>query len=675
MTSFRSRGFPDFAGENARANLTVIENPMNTVIKTISSLVSRHRDLAAVVGLAAFAFAYFGSLYDYGYDWGDIGSYAQICYEVYLGSSPTEFVGYGVGWYIMGAALFHLVGVNYTALMVMIYTLMFMSTCLLFFGIRKATGRYWPAVVAEVVMILVPSFPASTVRLICLALFLLPIVILARAPVGRGFGALAAAAVAVAIVAGLRQEFGYIFLAVLLTVVAARSWSAGSTFRAGCLRFGCAVGVILLVLAVAFAPVLWFAAERGILTTMWLNYVNYYWMLREALVTTLTGGISSLHSEFLRMPAVSAIWGSDPDAREFAFLVYSTTAGLVTFGLYTFLQWYRRPAETSINLINLTVVLVVASQWPIFALFRPDWSHFVTFMQAYLLLAAVALTVPSPAGGWRWPLKAPVVVVIGAQVALFVVHGMQAPGMGWFAQRQGRDAVFDGPVGIHVKVSTGERLQFEAIDRVIRASSRPDESIICVPYCAGFAFMAGRRMLFRQHYVDDSVGAGDPGWIERAIALTGKMQTPVIIVQDWAPNGTEASRFGNWASRYMDFVRRTYPVAIRLPAATIWLLKAPSVPPSVVPVANYGPKTVTAEASRPGGDLALWLLANGLRATAEVQFDGKALVSTVGDNVITALIPQALVAVPGRHWLQVVDPVFAVTTTPVPFEVVPPASP
>jgi hypothetical protein len=39
------------------------------------------------------------------------------------------------------------------------------------------------------------------------------------------------------------------------------------------------------------------------------------------------------------------------------------------------------------------------------------------------------------------------------------------------------------------------------------------------------------------------------------------------------------------------------------------------------------------------------------------------------------LSPQALVAVPGRHWLQVVDPVFAVTTTPVPFEVVPPASP
>jgi len=85
------------------------------------------RDLMSLIGLAIFAAVYYGSLYNYGYDWGDIGSYAQICYEVSLGSPPTNFFGYGAGWYLLGAGLFHMVGVNFTALMVMVYGLICFS--------------------------------------------------------------------------------------------------------------------------------------------------------------------------------------------------------------------------------------------------------------------------------------------------------------------------------------------------------------------------------------------------------------------------------------------------------------------------------------------------------------------------------------------------------------------
>ena len=149
----------------------------------------------------------------------------------------------------------------------------------------------------------------------------------------------------------------------------------------------------------------------------------------------------------------------------------------------------------------------------------------------------------------------------------------------------------------------------------------------------------------------------------------------MIIVRDWAINGTDSSRFVNWAARYLDFVRQTYPVAIHLPDTTIWLSRAPSTPPSTAPVEGYGPTSTVIGASvglQPDGSSALWMRVPGAHATAAIQFDGQPLATTVGEDAVTAIIPPALLAKVGRHWLQLVDPAFNLTTTPVPFDVIAP---
>ena len=90
--------------------------------------------------------------------------------------------------------------------------------------------------------------------------------------------------------------------------------------------------------------------------------------------------------------------------------------------------------------------------------------------------------------------------------------------------------------------------------------------------CPGFAFMTDRRMLFKNFYVDDSTPIRVPGWISDAITRTREVRPPVVIIMDWAINGTEASRFENWAAAYVEALQSLSREKIVRPGLTIYLL-------------------------------------------------------------------------------------------------------
>jgi hypothetical protein len=128
--------------------------------------------------------------------------------------------------------------------------------------------------------------------------------------------------------------------------------------------------------------------------------------------------------------------------------------------------------------------------------------------------------------------------------------GLSGPGTGSPVLAQGRTVPFDGPNGVHVRLTPSEHILLTALRDVILANSRPGDRIVCLPFCPGLAFLAERRMLLREQYVDDSLLVTDPGWIERSIALTDAERPPVVVTFDWALNGTELSRVRNWAAAY-----------------------------------------------------------------------------------------------------------------------------
>jgi hypothetical protein len=131
---------------------------------------------------------------------------------------------------------------------------------------------------------------------------------------------------------------------------------------------------------------------------------------------------------------------------------------------------------------------------------------------------------------------------------------------------------FQARNGVDVNVSPAEKDQYEGVRNIIEQNSKPGDSIVCVPYCPGFAFMTDRRMLFKNFYVDDSTPIRVPGWISDAITRTREVRPPVVIIMDWAINGTEASRFENWAAAYVEALQSLSREKIVRPGLTIYLL-------------------------------------------------------------------------------------------------------
>ncbi len=640
--------------------------------------------IASIFGLAMVSLFYYGSYYNYGFEWGDIGSYVQIVYEYHNGSKPGDFLGYGMLWYYFGLSVFKVLGVDYNSILIMFHVLMFVVTCCLFFSVYLLTRSVWAAAAVALVFIAVPPFTASTIRSLSFGLNALAFVLFARAPLDRGRRELVLAAAVVGVTFMLRPDFGYFYAACLWIIVALRCVAANPATAAAValVRSSLVMGAVIVL---TMAPLFLHAAAHGYLSVMLDDYLSYprrilFFILQSPSLAGMAGDGAS-DAPFLRILPVGAMFGSDPSERIFAFLIYSTMLVMAAFALYCGWRWSRRPRDVTGNLPSLAALAIVAGQWPIFAFFRPSWPHFVTFMHAYLLLAAVAAALLARpcagAGPGRFGIRAAArtacLLLLGTQIVLFVVHGLQVPGVGVLAMIEGRDQRLRLGPGIDLVVSDAEKRQYETIDTLIRANSRPGDRIVCAPYCPGYAFMAERRMLFREHYVDDATPRLYPGWIDRAIALTVAEKPPVIIVQDWAPNGTEASKFVNWAARYMEFVRETYPRAVSIPGGTAYLLDQAEAPEArMATVEAYGPTSTRVGVpfnEQPGGFSAIWLKAPGLSDAARVEMDGVPLASTVVGDVISALVPADLISAPGRMWLQVTDPIGNLKTVPVPFDV------
>jgi hypothetical protein len=380
------------------------------------------------------------------------------------------------------------------------------------------------------------------------------------------------------------------------------------------------------------------------------------------------------------LPLGAIIHGSRGE-QIFSFLIYSTIAASIVAGANIVYRMIAAPDRGSKNQLRLTVLMIVATQWPGFALFRPDWVHFISFMHAYMLLAACAIAWAIhnllSAPPMRRLVSAIAIVLIAAQLGSFVIYGVFVDASGWGVKRTHREAVFVGRNGVRQTVSADEQRLYADISDLVELNSKPGDRIVCVPYCAGFAFMTDRRVLFKEHYVDDGTLLYFPDWIDRAIALTEKERPPVVIVLDWAPNDTQASRFDVWAARYMDHIKQTYARSVPFGMGTIWIRDPVSaVPTRLESVVSYGPEKTALGVpfnQQPNGESALWMkLSAPARAGATIMFDDRPLNTVVDGTAVSALVPGELLRVQGRHWLKVVNSNTGMATHAVPFDVTPP---
>ncbi len=113
-------------------------------------------------------------------------------------------------------------------------------------------------------------------------------------------------------------------------------------------------------------------------------------------------------------------------------------------------------------------------------------------------------------------------------------------------------------------VSDWEYKVLDGLNTMIRKESGPNDYVLCFPYCPGINFVTGRRTFQKFLYVDNSVLISQPNWLAGMRDEIVAKKPKVIVIWNWAINGTWNSRFSVWAAPLYRFIGDTYELRGRI---------------------------------------------------------------------------------------------------------------
>lgn len=560
--------------------------------------------LAGCVLVAMASVLYYGRYIDCGLNFADDGHYAQAAFELLSGTDPHELrFGYGLMWFKLGEALFRLAGPGWGVVQGIFYTLIAVTSVLLYLTVLQVTRRPLPAALGAAVAIAVPAFPATAFYALCVLLN-----VFCQSRMALRWRELAprdavAPAMALSLTFQIRPDFGFIFAVPLLGLLLLGA--AGGRAGSGAARFAGLAGAATAAFAAVQAPIVLAAVLGGYLDLILVEVVRYPLGILRFLQAVWGGGngngggaaaaAAGGAGTLLARPPLSALWLEGPWSPGFrlpgaagpmAVLVYVPVVVVAGFALLA-LEGLRAPGGFGRLPVRAVALGGALATLPHYFLFRPDLAHVANFMPGYLVpVCVLAADLPGIARRSRLAGTAAAAVLLVALygVAVYLWVGLTVPGTGSIAAAAGRTEPFTARNGVAVRVSPGDRVLLEGVRDAIETASRPGDRIVCVPFCPGMAFMTGRRMLFRDYYVDDSFLLSDPGWIDRAIELTRRARPPVVVVVDWAINGTEISRFQNWARPYIQSLEEGGYRRLDLPG--VWVYRLPEAKRESKPDSN-----------------------------------------------------------------------------------------
>ena len=569
------------------------------------SRLDRHRgparwntaDTAILAGLVAAGLAYFGQYYDCGFKIGDEGSIVLISARLLEGERPFVDVvlGYGLLWYYPLVLLFKITGVSFLTARIYFLALALVTSLLAYLTVRRRTDRRWLAAMVALSVLAIPgTLHKCYIPLIVVANMLcLPSLDHRRPPLdGRAvFGA----GLVVAFSYHIRPDLGLAAALVLIATLAAHVLSRTAGGRS---RLHHAVGLTARLAAAAVvptAPLLCVALSQGFFEPLVRELYQPITLLSdsvgEVLATVLGAARTSLFvgvayanptapvdatqaGQTLARVPWDALWQAGP-RRSLAILTYLAPLTLLLAASFALgltlcrkLAGRRMVADDTAGMLAL--LGLCGSAFPQFFLFRPDLAHLSQFMPGYTVFAGVALgrwllATRRTASGMPAPRQWLALLARWLAVGLVVLHlGFYArvaqshPWTGTIGVADGRTERFEGAGGVDVAVRPEEKQLFTRVTRAVGEHTGESEALLCLPYCSGFNVMTGRKTFLRRLYVDDGMLRLDPGWQERTIRRIKIDRVPLILIQDFALNGTEISRFRNWATQVMAHLDMCY---------------------------------------------------------------------------------------------------------------------
>jgi hypothetical protein len=567
--------------------------------------------------LLAFALCYYGYYFNvWPGPYGEGGLVAVIAQRLMEGQRPIvdTFLGYNVLWFYPVVAVFKLVGPSYIALRLLFFGLSLATGLMGWSLMRACTGRAWPAFLAGLLMIGLPgqmyrNYMAFLV-ILNMAAFV-PAYVLADRGAGARLVWMGLSGVTLGIAYLTRVDLGFFISFILLGLILIFPFTGAGreSFR---VRLALALGgMALAATGIAATHLLVWndARTRGYSEAFATQYVQWPQMIAfnalrmaqsvseecrsthhapppapatpagESSKPTPSSTSGASTSVSTTPPAAKLTGASldrphwkDPGIRRKIFWlnVYLPLPCAILIALLGFWAWcsglfFHDTDRSSKGLALLTSLGFSLTLFPQYFWWRPDMVHLSEFMVPMIFTLILSFVVAGTLFGKSLLpgriLCAACLIVGSSTLALYANNGFQSGSSGGIAVSQYKSVMFHALNGVDVRMMPAEKELNTALFTIVTAASEHGEPVICYPYNPEINFMTDRPSYEWNLYADNDLPADQ--FCARETALMEKHRPPVIVINNWDINGTEESRFPNWASALCRKIASGYTLVFR----------------------------------------------------------------------------------------------------------------
>ncbi len=604
--------------------------PNQSIRKTLEALAQSPQSSRVMPWLlAGFAVVYYALYANAGLNLGGEGGTAGVvAMRLMAGQRPIvdTFLGYNVLWFLPVAGLFELTGPNYLVLRWYFFAFCTASGLMTYFVVHGYTRNAWFSAVPALMAILVPGmiFRNYMPFLGVLNAFLLTRAFVLRRKSGRKTLLwMLAAGLGLGLTFLFRIDLGifctliFLGLAILYPL-----GERGEFLRRGRLALAGAAGGLLLGWAVHI-PFWHDAKARGYDREFLEQYTGWLAMIQSEFrqqvadlaendtppaavdpaapvpATPPEPNADSWEDRgaLVRPPVSDMIRSAKWTGKAFAISTYFPLAisaiAIIAGGIALIVALVRQDGEAKERLIYpLTVLGCALALLPQFLFFRPDTPHLSEMMVPFL--SALALLVWA-AGRRVRESKSPLLriaagifaVLCAATGAIYFSHAFPKESSGSIAAKKRVSHEFRALNGVSVIVRDRDAAWLSGLRDAVSKHSSPGEYVLCLPYSPTINFMTDRPSPLHNLYVDNTVG--EKTFRGYFLDLVAKSSPAVIVVNQRKINGTEISRFQNWAPLTYGWIGENYIFAGRYRDNEVFVRRdkcAGSIVPEYIGVSN-----------------------------------------------------------------------------------------
>jgi len=563
------------------------------------------KQYGALILLLLFALCYYGSYYRCSlYPAGEGGLEGVTALRLLAGQIPMidTKLNYNVLWFYPIVALFKIFGPSYTVLRIFFFFLATLTGLLAFYVVQLTTRRTAVAALAGLLVLILPgqlfrNYMAFLVML-NIALFLKAFLFSHQSHRRQLFW-IGIAGLALSLTFLIRIDLGIFLSLIFFALALFFPWMSSDKEKITLFlarRFFLSLVALLLGIISFFVlhlPVYFYAQHHGFASQFVAQYQQWsHMIISESALLSKNLFCSSHPNASLRLitvPKQTPPQNSLPHPASSSCLPVQARTTLLRCSFFssdlrekiTALNLYL-PLITSVLLLLVAVGFFIfqksqclfcqrtfqllitqgcsLSLFPQYFFWRPDMVHLSEFMVPMTVTTIIGIVFAWEA--WSFSktffkiLLASFLLFGVVTLSLYLINGCQSQSTGGIAICEGRTKEFCGANGVHVKLKPHEWEEASAIYQSILHYSKPGEYVVCFPYNPEINFMTDRPSYRHDFYCDDATASKN--FDQVAIREIEIFHPAVIVITNWPINGTEHSRFSNWATPTYNYIRSHY---------------------------------------------------------------------------------------------------------------------